>query len=48
MTEYEYVSERFEKESETVDVPDDAVGVTVDYFGDLGVVQYLQPVDSDS
>lgn len=45
MPEYEYVHETFDKRTETVDIPDDAHGVTVDYFGDYASVQYLRPVE---
>lgn len=46
MTEYEYVFEMFDQD-DTVDVPDEAVGVTVDSFSDSATVRYLLPVEDD-
>lgn len=45
MNEYRYQSKRFDKEDGTVEIPDEAVGVTTDYFGDHAVVEYLVPVE---
>lgn len=43
-TEYEYVSKDSPKD-ETVVIPDEAVGVTTDYFSDNMSIRYLVPVD---
>lgn len=43
MTEYEHVRKSFDK-GETVDVPDDAVGITTDTFSTFVSVNYLMPV----
>lgn len=49
MAEYAYVHESFD-EDDTVDIPDQALGVTVETFGKLGKpgmtvhVRYLLPV----
>lgn len=49
MTEYEWVYKSWNKEEgETVEIPDDAIGVTVGSFGDLGTVYYLAPVGRSS
>lgn len=45
MPEYEYHHRTFDKDGGTIDIPEEAVGLAVDYFGDLGVVQYLTPVE---
>lgn len=42
MTEYEYVHRQFDKDS-TIDIPGNAIGVTVTQFGDDAVVKYLEP-----
>lgn len=44
MTEYEYQRKTFDKEGGTIDIPDEAVGITTDYFSDFAVVEYLLPV----
>lgn len=44
-TTYTYRYKTFDKDSDTVEIPDYAIGVTVDYFGDFAVVQYLVPVE---
>lgn len=43
MPEYAYQMASFDPE-ETVDLPEDAVGVTLDTFGDRVFVRYLLPV----
>jgi len=48
MPEYRYVHENFDKEDETIEIPDEAIGVTTDYFGDLASVDYLLPVNGGS
>lgn len=45
MTEYRYERQSFDRSTETVEIPDNAVGITTDYFGDLGTVDYLLPVE---
>ena len=46
MPEYEYRFEMFDTE-ERVEIPDDAIGVTVDSYSDHATVRYLVPVGSD-
>jgi hypothetical protein len=45
MPEYEHVYEMVDKDG-TVEIPDGAIGVTPDTFGDCMTVHYLKPVDS--
>lgn len=47
MPEYEYANEMFDPDEETVDLPDDAEGITVSTFGDYAHVRYLKPVEGD-
>lgn len=54
MTEYTYVHEMFHfEDGETIDVPDAAIGVTVQSFGTLtgggtvATVRYLLPADHE-
>lgn len=46
MKEYEYHFVMFPSD-ETVDIPDEAVGITCDSFGDNGTVRYLTPIEDD-
>jgi hypothetical protein len=46
MTEYEYVFETFDQNG-SIEIPDEAVGVTVGTFGDHATVRYLKPVVGD-
>lgn len=49
MTEYDYVYDSFRPdEGETVDIPDDATGITTGSFGDMATVRYLIPVGDDN
>lgn len=45
-TTYRYVKESFDPE-ETIDIPEDAVGVTLDSFSDMATVRYLIPEDHE-
>jgi hypothetical protein len=46
-TTYEHVFETFDKNNETIELPDDAVGVSVDTFSLHAQVHYLRPVRDD-
>lgn len=46
MTEYQYKYITFDKVAGSVNIPDEAIGVTTDYFGDKAVVQFLVPTDT--
>lgn len=43
MTEYRYHQRTFDKTNETIELPEDATGLTVDDVGDVAVVKYLTP-----
>ncbi|QLG62855.1 hypothetical protein [Halorarum salinum] len=45
MSKYEYVYESFRKSDGRIEIPEEAVGITTDYFGDLATVHYLMPVE---
>jgi hypothetical protein len=46
MTEYEHRHQMVAKDS-TIDIPDNATGITTDTFGDQMTVHYLVPEGTD-
>lgn len=45
VTEYRYESDQWDREDETVEIPDEATGLTVTYFGPIADAKYLIPAD---
>ncbi len=46
MSEYEHRHQMVDKE-DTIEIPDDAVGITTDTFGDSMTVHYLVPAGGE-